>query len=100
MEITILNVLAILSSVTFLVAVYFAFKLSKETKHERYWMILALGFFIFALHHWLMTPFVFNLSEEISHLIEHISSIIGAILIGYSVFGLYNSMKKINRKTE
>ena len=88
-----------ITSLLFLIAVYFSFKLSKETKHEKYWIILAVGFFIFAIHHWAMLLLNFSLIQEgTREIIEDISSIIGAILIGYSMQGLYRSMKKIRKK--
>ncbi len=102
MEISILlNVLTIISSLILLIAVYYSFKLSKETKHEKYWLFLAFGFFIFAIHHWMMIPWNFNLANgNNKELIENISSIIGALFIGYATFGLYNSMKKVRNKIE
>jgi uncharacterized membrane protein YagU involved in acid resistance len=96
-----LNTLTIISSIIFLIAVYYSFKLSKETKHEKYWLLLAFGFFVFAIHHWMMIPWSFDLAyEESKEMIENISSIIGALLIGYATFGLYSSMKKVRSKLE
>ena len=93
------NLLVFLASVLFLISVYFSFKLSKETKNERYWLLLAVGFFIFATHHWLMIPFVGGfISEDVVFFAEQITSIIGAILIAYSTYGLYSSMKIINER--
>ena len=93
------QMLIILASVTLLFAVYFSFKLSKETKHELYWILLSTGLFIFAVHHWLMIPSLWgNISFETIELIEHITSIVGGILIAYSTYGLYSSIKKINQK--
>jgi len=90
-----------LSSIIFLIAVYFSFKLSKETKHEKYWLFLALGFFIFAIHHWMMIPWSLDLiNQNIKENIEHLSSIIGASFIAYATYGLYNSMKSIKKKIQ
>ena len=96
-----LGILVIIASLALLAGVYYSFKLSKETRHEKYWLLLALGFFIFAVHHWMMIPFLFGIIEESARLlIEQLSSIIAAVLIAYSMHGLYSSMKKINRKLE
>ena len=96
-----LNILAIVASITFLIAVYFAYKLSKETKHEKYWVVLAIGFLIFAIHHWIMVPGILGkFNENLIEIIEHSSSIIAALLIAYATYGLYNSMKIIKKKIQ
>jgi hypothetical protein len=100
MALEFLDYLSIVSSLVFLIGVYFAFKLSKETRHEKYWLYFVLGFFIFAIHHWMMIPLNFGLSNEIQEIIEHTTSIIGALFIGYATFGLYNSMRKIRKRLE
>lgn len=94
-----LEILIILASIAFLVAVYFSFKLSKETRHEKYWLALAVGFFIFAIHHWMMIPWTFGfIPESAGHIIEQISSITGALLFAYATHGLYSSMREIKKK--
>jgi len=93
------NIILIIVSLVFIVAVYFSFMLSKETKHEKYWLFLALGFFIFATHHWsmMLTEII---EERIQFFLEQATSIVGSLLIAYSTYGLYKSMKKINEKTK
>ena len=94
-----LEILIFLASIMFLIAVYFSFKLSKETHHERYWLSLAIGFLVFAVHHWMMIPLSFGfLSEGIERVIEQVSSIVGSTLFVYATHGLYSSMKEINKK--
>lgn len=96
---TLLNWLSLLASIVFLVAVYYCFKLSKETKHERYWLTLALGFFIFAVHHWTTPLWAFGIVSELTKsIIEQVSSILGALLIGYSTYGLYTSIRKVKER--
>lgn len=98
-EHTELEVLVFLASIMFLFAVYFSFKLSKETRHEKYWLALAIGFLIFAVHHWMMIPLSFGvLDENVERVIEQISSIVGSVLFVYATHGLYTSMKEINKK--
>jgi len=95
-----LEVLIIASSIIFLFAVYFSFKLSKETHHEKYWLALAIGFLVFAIHHWLEIPLSLGIMDEsVERILEQFSSIAGSILFAYATHGLYTSMKEINEKT-
>jgi len=95
------EILLIIASVVLLIAVYFSFKLSRETKHEKYWFLLSLGLFIFAVHHWLMIPFhLGSVSDDIQGIINQLSSILGGILVAYSTYGLYKSMKLVKQKVE
>jgi uncharacterized membrane protein YagU involved in acid resistance len=94
-----LEILIFLASFIFLIAVYFSFKLSKETHHEKYWLSMAVGFLVFAIHHWMMIPLSFGLlPEAVERVIEQVSSIVGSILFAYATHGLYVSMKEINKK--
>ena len=96
-----LEVLIFIASIMFLIAVYFSFRLSLETKHEKYWLALATGFLVFAIHHWMEIPLSFGLlGEGIERVIEQVSSIVGSILFAYATHGLYTSMKEINEKTK
>ena len=95
-----LELLIVLASLIFLIAVYFSYKLSKETKHEKYWLALSFGFLVFAIHHWMEIPLSLGIMEEsVERIIEQISSIVGSILFAYATRGLYNSMKEINART-
>lgn len=90
-----------LGSVGFLIAVYYAFKLSRETKHEKYWMALSLSALFLAIHQWTMIPWEFHLiTDDFRFLLVQSSSIIGAILFIYAIYGLSSSMKKIREKME
>ncbi|MBS1266302.1 MAG: hypothetical protein MAG795_00269 [Candidatus Woesearchaeota archaeon] len=93
------QMLIILASVALLFAVYFSFKLSKETKHELYWILLSAGLFIFAVHHWSMM-LTGIISEKIQLYLEQLTSIIGASLMAYATFGLYKSLKIVKEKTK
>ena len=96
-----LEILIFLASLIFLIAIYYSFKLSKETHHEKYWLALALGFLVFAIHHWIEIPLSFGLlSEGVERVIEQVSSIIGSALFAYATHGLYISMKEINQRTK
>ncbi|MBR9706678.1 hypothetical protein GOV14_06605 [Candidatus Pacearchaeota archaeon] len=91
--------LILISSIGFVFAVYYAFKLSKETKHEKYWIMLALASLILAVHLWARIPWGLHLiTDKIQGFIEQITGILGAILLGYSHWGLYSSMRKVKEK--
>lgn len=86
-------------SVSFLIAVYFCIRLSQETRHERYWLALAIGAFMQALHHWLSLPWHFHLiSESLLYWAYQLTALIGALFLAYAVYGLYSSMREIRRK--
>ncbi len=93
--------LTVLVSISFLAAIYFSVKLSRETKYERYWLAIALAAFLLAIHHWLALPWEFHLiSESILHNLEQFTALFGASLFAYAVYGLYSSMKRIREKLE
>jgi len=97
----ILQLLIYLAAFLFLLAMYFSFKLSKETQHEKYWIFLAIGFLVFALHHLSMIPLMFGIiSEDLQHFLEPLSSILGTIFISYAMWGLYSSMNKVKKRLE
>jgi uncharacterized membrane protein YagU involved in acid resistance len=96
-----LEILIFLASFIFLIAVYFSFKLSKATHHEKYWLAMAIGFLVFAIHHWMMIPLTFGLLPEgMERVIEQVSSIVGSSLFAYATHGLYRSIKEINKKLQ
>lgn len=93
--------LILLGSIGFLVVVYYAFRLSKETKHEKYWLVLAVSAIFLAVHQWAMIPWEFHIiTDDVRFVIQQISVIIGAVLFAYAVYGLFTSMKKIRERTE
>lgn len=93
--------LILIGSVGFLVALYYAIKLSKETRHEKYWLLLGVSAVFLAVHEWTMIPWQFHvITNDVRFLIEQISIILGAVTFGYAVYGLSTSMKKIRKKLE
>ncbi len=91
--------LILLGSVGFLVAVYYAFVLSRETGNERYWLILAFSAIFMAIHQWTMIPWEFHIiTDDVRFVIQEISVIAGSALFAYSIYGLSSSMKKIREK--
>lgn len=93
-------VLAI-GSVGFLIAIYFSFKLSNETRHERYWVLFSLSALFFALHYWLMLAEIRGLLSTGALLAgQALSGLIGAALFGYASYGLYRAMVKVRLQME
>lgn len=93
--------LILVGSLGFLIALYYAVMLSRETQHERYWLMLGLSALFLAIHQWTMIPWEFHLiTNEIKFLIEQLSAILGAITFGYATYGLATSMRKIREKVE
>ena len=90
----------LLGSVGFVIAVYFAFRLSRETENERYWLVLALSSLVMAMHQWSMIPWSLHIIAERARLIiQEASAIAGSLLFTYAMYGLYSSMKKIRETT-
>ena len=93
--------LSLIGSIGFLAAIYFSVRLSKETRHERYWLMFALSGLFFAIHYWLMAFEHYELvPEHVAVPGEAVSGLIGAILFGYASFGLHRAMVNIRRQIE
>ncbi len=93
--------LILLGSIGFLVVVYYTFRLSKETKNEKYWLILAVSAVFLAVHQWTMILWDLHIiTDNINLMIQQISILIGAVLFGYAIYGLFTSMKEIKEKME
>ncbi len=93
------QVLILLGSLGFLVVVYYAFKLSKETKNEKYWLALVISATFLAIHQWAMIPWDLHIiTDNVRFVIQQISVIIGSVLFAYAIYGLFTSMKKIREK--
>jgi uncharacterized membrane-anchored protein len=91
--------LILLGSLGFLVVVYYAFRLSKETKNEKYWLVLAISAIFLAIHQWTMIPWELHvITNDVRFVIQQISVIIGAVLFAYAIYGLFTSMKRIREK--
>jgi hypothetical protein len=80
-------------------AVFFAIKLSKETRGEKYWFFLLVATVSMAVFHIVRHPWPASmLSEETVNVIIEITEIVGAFSMAYAAFGLYTSMKRIREK--
>lgn len=95
------EILIFLGSFGFFVALYYAFKLSKETQNEKYWLSLAISALFLTLHEWIEIPWILHIvSDNAKAIMKHSTAFIGSILFAYAMYGLYTSMKKIKEKLE
>lgn len=93
------TILVILSTLSFLAAIFFSYRLSQETKGEKYWVFFIIAAFGFGLAHLASKNILPVLSIGDSFILQEIGEIIGAFSLAYATFGLYSSMKKIREKT-
>jgi len=91
-------VLAVISTVFFLAAIFFSYKLSKETGGEKYWIFFVIAAIGFSVADLASIGFFLNISSEAFFAIREIGEIVGAFSLAYATFGLYSSMKKIREK--
>ena len=91
-------VLAVISTVFFLAAIFFSYKLSKESGGEKYWVFFVIAAIGFSVAHFASNGFFLNISTESFFVIREIGEIVGAFSFAYAAFGLYSSMKKIREK--
>ncbi len=89
---------SILSSIFFIAAVFFSYKLSKETKGEKYWIFFMVSAVSFGLSHLAAKGFLFGIPLESLFVVRELGEIVGAFSLAYATFGLYSSMKKIRNK--
>ncbi len=93
------TIMTIVSTVLFILAVFFAIKLSKETRGEKYWFFLLVATVSMAVFHIVRHPWAASaLSSEVANIIIEIAEIVGAFSMAYAAFGLYSSMKRIREK--
>ena len=91
--------LSVISTLFFLAAIFFSYKLSKETGGEKYWLFLVIAAISFSVAHLAAKGFLLNLSSGTFFLLRETGEIVGAFSMAYAAFGLYTSMKKIREKT-
>ncbi len=86
------------STLFFLAAIFFSYKLSKETGGEKYWVFFAIAAISFGVAHIANKGFLFGFSSETLFVIREIGEIGGAFSMAYATFGLHSSMKKIREE--
>ncbi|MDO8428268.1 MAG: hypothetical protein Q7S92_03580 [Candidatus Diapherotrites archaeon] len=90
------------SSVLFLVfsllAVVFAFLLSRESSHEKYWVFFVLG--SLALVAWsILENFLVSVFDVgFQSLLLDVFQVMTAFCFAYAFFGLYSGMKQVRKK--
>lgn len=91
----------VLSIASFLVAIYFAVLLSKESSGERYWFFFVVAAVGFGLAHVLnVLSFFMILPSQPAYFLMEVGQIAGAASLAYACFGLYRQMKKVRERIE
>jgi len=92
-------VLFSVSTLFFLAAVYFSFRLSREVEGEPYWAFFIIAALGFGLAHSVSSSVVsFPLDDQTLFVLHEGGEIIGAFSLAYACYGLYSAMKKIRQK--
>lgn len=83
------------------IAMYYCFKLYKETENEKFWLMLTIGFTIISIHTILeLYSYFGSFFKGYHEIVEWILLLIGSIFILYAIHGLYTTFIKINKKTK
>lgn len=98
----VLEILIWSSTISFLVAAYYAIKLGKESQGEDYWILLLIVVLAFGLLHFIAKiPPQWNLlTEKTRYALREVVEIIGEITLAYTTYRLYKAMKKIRQKMQ
>lgn len=92
-----ISTLVVVSS--FVIAVYYTFKLVRETKYERYWIFFFISAVFMGIHHIAVIPFNSGLiSEHNFHTLEDIGEIVGALALAYAAYGISKSMREVRKR--
>ncbi len=97
---TIFSLLHILAAASVVVAVYFAYKLYKETDRAWYWLSLLLSAFLFALAQWITIVFPGGPRFALLGILSESGDIIATLLLAVSCYGIYKTMKDIRKRVE
>lgn len=93
--------LVVLSSIGFVVAIYFTFKLSEETKGEKYWFYFLVAAVALGLHKWIEIPYEIALiRHDVFVAVQEVAAIVGALSFAYASRGLYQYMRRIREKVK
>lgn len=93
--------LVLIASLGFLVAVYYTYRLSEETKGEKYWAFFLIAALGLGVHEWISIFIDAHLVARNSAIIlGEAGAIIGALSLAYASFGLYSYMKKVREKLQ
>lgn len=88
------------ASIAFIIAIYFTFKLGKETKWERYWIFFLISALAMGLYHFAIEiPWELGyIGNDVYYISREISEAIWALGLAYASYGIYKSMKTIRKK--
>ncbi len=93
--------LVLLASLGFLAAVYYTYRLSQETRGEKYWAFFLVAALALGLPYWLAIPHDLGLvSHPIATGLGELAAIAGALSLAYASHGLYKTMKRIRKRVE
>lgn len=96
----IFSILHIIAAASVLVAVYFAYKLYKETDRAWYWLSLLLSAFFFALAQWINIVFPGGPRFALLGILSESGDIVATLLLAVSCYGIYKTMKDIRKRVE
>jgi len=88
------------ASIAFVVAIYFTYKLAKETKWEKYWIFFLISALAMGIYHFTIEiPGELGyVSSNIYYTAREVSEAIWAFGLAYASYGIYKSMKTIRKK--
>ncbi|MBI2676219.1 MAG: hypothetical protein HYX24_07205 [Candidatus Aenigmarchaeota archaeon] len=88
------------ASIAFIVAIFFTYRLAKETKWERYWVFFLISALAMGIYH-----FAIEIPGELGYIPEsayyparEVSEAVWAFGLAYASYGIYKSMRKIRKK--
>lgn len=94
------SLLHIIAAASVLIAVYFAYKLYKETDRAWYWLSLLASAFLFALAQWITIAFPGGPRFALLGILSESSDIAATLLLAVSCYGIYSTMKDIRKRVE
>ncbi len=88
------------ASIAFIIAIYFTYKLAKETRWEKYWIFFLFSALAMGIYHFMVEiPWELGyISNNIYYIAREISEVIWAFGLAYASYGIYKSMKIIRKK--
>jgi hypothetical protein len=96
----IFDMLHIVAAASVVIAVYFAYKLYRETDRAWYWLSLLMSAFFFALAQWIQIIFPGGPRFAVLGILSESSGIIATLLFAISCYGIYKTMKDIRKRVE
>lgn len=93
--------LVLLASLGFLAAVYYAYRLSQETRGEKYWPYFLVASLALGVPYWISIPHDLGLlSGSVSTVFSELAAVVGGLSLAYASHGLYKTLKRIRKRVE